>query len=145
MSNHRQLNLKELLTLDGGKVHLAFMHALQQATRDVIDRPGDKTKRKVTLFVELTPNLSEDNAVLDTVSAQFRVKTDVPVRRSRAYPMLPTDEGALLFSEHAPMDPRQTDFAFDASRAAEEDQEAAAKAERGGEDDDGDDPDIADI
>ena len=75
--------------------------------------------------------------MLDTVEVRFRVKSVVPIRRSSPYPMLPVEGGILVFQEHSPFDPRQNEFAYEGSKAAEDDQAAAKEAAANGDDEGG--------
>lgn len=112
MAEHR-LTLEVLCKLDMGKVAHAVDHELKQVVRDIIDRPGDKAKRKVVLMIEATPTLDKDTAQLDTIGVRFKVKSSTPERQSMEYPMLPTNSGGLLFQELSPMDPRQTELPYE--------------------------------
>lgn len=113
MADSLQFNVRNLAELDGGKADLAINHAIRQIVNDVKDRPGDKAKRKVTIVIEAVPHLDKDTAALDTVDVQIKVKTSVPVRQTHSYPMLPTEDGTLLFSPSSPYNPRQGSLEFD--------------------------------
>lgn len=118
MSDHtdaarpKNLTLQNIGEIDSGRVALAFNHNLRLATMDVVDRPGDKSKRKVQLTVEMTPVLDKNTGALDTINNEFVIKTAMPVLRSAAYPMLPDNEGRQTFQPFAPFDPRQSSFSF---------------------------------
>ena len=65
----RTLTLKNTPELDNGRVAVAFDNALRLATLDIIDRPADKTPRKVYLICELRPVLDKDRGVLDVIDS----------------------------------------------------------------------------
>lgn len=113
------LSLTSLQEMDNGKVVAAVDHAIRQVVNDCIDRPGDKSKRKVLLQIEMKPVLDKDLGVLDTVNSKFRVKTNLPDRETVEYPMLPTQDGRLAFSPHSPGDPRQADLPYEPPANAE--------------------------
>jgi len=101
------LSISTLQEIDGGKPATAVNHALRQIANDIIDRPNDKAKRKVLIQVEMEPVLDSDLGTLDTIATSFKIKTSVPVRQSRSYPMLPLKDGRLSFEPQSPFDPRQ--------------------------------------
>lgn len=111
--SERTLTLQNIGDLDQGRVAAAFNQALRLATLDVLDRPADKSKRKIQLQVELVPALDKDSAVLDTINTDFLIKSALPQRRSSTYPMLPTPDGKQLFQTGSPFDPRQQSFGFE--------------------------------
>jgi hypothetical protein len=113
-----QLTLKNIQDLDGGKAALTFNHAVRAAIRDLTDRPGDKSKRRVLMQVNLTPKLDRTTGALDTVLVQFQVVTKIPVQQTLEYPMLPAGDGVLHFQPESPLDPRQPGLDF-GRRAAE--------------------------
>lgn len=113
MEQQLQFNVRNLTELDGGKADLAINHAIRQIVNDVKDRPGDKAKRKVTIVIEAVPHLDDDSAALDTIDITIKVKTSVPLRQTHSYPMLPTEDGTLLFSPASPYNPRQGSLPFD--------------------------------
>lgn len=133
------LSLANLHELDNGKPVAAVNHALRQAVMDVIDRPGDKALRKVTIQFLMRPTLERETAALDTVSTQIRVRTSIPDRLTIPYEMLPEKDGRLQFSEFSPQDPRQTGFQFVNQQTGE----VVGGPNRGDEDDDA--PDVANL
>lgn len=107
------LTITSLAKLDGGKVEAALDHEIRQIIRDVIDRPGDKAKRKAILQIEAVPILDKDTGQLDTVGITCQMKSSTPVRKSIEYPMLPTNSGKLLFQELSPTNPRQNELPYE--------------------------------
>ena len=108
----RTLTLQSAPELDQGRVAVAFNNALRLATLDIVDRPADKTARKVFLICEMRPVLDKDTAVLDVIDNQFVVKKAFPVQRSAPYPMTATTDGQMVFDVGSPLDPRQNTFDF---------------------------------
>ncbi len=103
----KTMTLANIQHIDGGRPMLAVNHALRQCTADIVDRPADKSKRKVVLVITQEPQLDKSTGALDTIGVQFKVKTSIPDRQSKLYPMLPTGENTVTFEPHAPNDPRQ--------------------------------------
>ncbi|MFW6033448.1 MAG: hypothetical protein ACOCTI_08765 [Phycisphaeraceae bacterium] len=101
------LTLRNLHDLDGGKLDLTASHAIRQAVEDVQDRPNDSTARKVHVVFELKPQLDAESGALDTIGVRGVVKTDIPKRQSKVYPMLPTRDHRVVFRPDSPNDPRQ--------------------------------------
>lgn len=106
------LTLETLGKLDAGRILAVVDHELKQIVRDIIDRPGDKAKRLVSIKIECVPILDKDTAALDTVGTTFRVSSTTPVRKSVEYPMLATNQGSLLFQELSPTNPRQAELPY---------------------------------
>jgi hypothetical protein len=82
-----QLNLANLHKLDGGKADRAVSHAIRQCVADITDRPGDKSKRKVSVVISLEPKLDRDLAALEDVAVDIQINTGIPKRQTRQYPM----------------------------------------------------------
>lgn len=103
-----------LATLDGGRCRAAFDDHIRRCVEDMVDRPGDKRSRKVTLVIEMKPVQDEDGGGLDEVVVAWDAKDTVPTRRSKVYNMAPrkgllrgkptTD---LWFNELSPDDANQ--------------------------------------
>ncbi len=70
----RPLSLSQIQHIDNGKIQTVFNQLLRTLTRDVIDRPGDKSKRKLQFTVELSPIIEKDTGVLDTIKTEFVLK-----------------------------------------------------------------------
>jgi len=112
MMPQKMLTLDSVMEIENGKVSAALDHELAQAVRDVVDRPADKTKRTVTLVIELAPVLDRDLATLKHIEATFKMFHRTPKRRSVEYPMLATKSGELFFQPHSPFDPRQHELPY---------------------------------
>lgn len=108
----KQLAIANLQDLDGGRAASEFNYALQQIVTDVIERSGDRSRRKVILTVDAEPIIDKATGALDNISVQFQIQTRIPHRQTRQYPMLPTRDGLLLFQTGSPLDPRQNDLPY---------------------------------
>ena len=113
-----ELRLDTLADFDFGKAAVAFKQALAQVVKDCLDRPGDKTARKVVLTTIITPEMAQDG---DVVNAQvhFEVKAAVPNWKTAPRPVLTGRAGQLIFNDMAPDNPHQQTI------DEEEEQEAA--------------------
>ncbi|MCA3003752.1 MAG: hypothetical protein IOD15_00125 [Phycisphaerales bacterium] len=104
--DHRKiLGLATLCRLDEGVAQGQFDRLMVAATQDCMDRPGEKTARKVTLTLLLTPD-GTDN-VCDRVKVEYEFSTSVPKFRTREYHAATHANGSLLFSPSSPDDPNQ--------------------------------------
>lgn len=103
------LTLETLHKFDFGKAAMAWQTALAQAVRDITDRPGDQTARKVILTATLKPTLQQDGDVVDA-AVDFQIQTKLPAYQTASRPAGVTRNGQLYFQEHAPDNPDQTTF-----------------------------------
>lgn len=103
----KQMNFSNIADIDKGKVALVLNHALRQIFRDCQDRPGDKGKRKVVFTITATPVVDKDTNAHESTDLKFSVDARLPIRVSSDYPMVPAQDGTLLFQPHSPKDPRQ--------------------------------------
>lgn len=97
-----KLGLSTIKELQMGKVSAAFDHELQHVVKDCMDRPDDKTARKVQLTIDVVPDTSD--GVCDMVQASFTVKSSVPARKSRVYQLSAHASGAVLVNPESPED-----------------------------------------
>ncbi len=110
-----QLNLNTLSHIDGGRVQLVFDHSLRQMVTDVVERPGDKGRRTLTLKIEAAPVLDQNSAALDSIDLVFTVGCVTPKRRNpQAYRLLALADGTAMFQPGSPHDPRQLGLPFKA-------------------------------
>lgn len=105
----KKLTLAELANLDAGRVHVAFEQAVSRIVRDCLDRPGDKTPRKVLLQLQVVPVVGEEGQCEECL-AEFQIKDSVPTRKSKTYSLATNRKGDLIFSEASPTNIRQTTF-----------------------------------
>lgn len=100
----KQLTLKSLEELGGGKVSKAFLQHIARIVQDCIDRPKDKKPRTVTMEFECVPVLTQDSKVMECegVSGDFRIKSKVPQHRSKTFEFRCNNQGQLSFSTESP-------------------------------------------
>lgn len=80
------LDFAHLQDIDDGKVDALLRAHLQRAAQDCQSRPGDKSKRKVTLEFTVIPIADETGDAFQAY-VQIEVKSKVPVHRTRAFEM----------------------------------------------------------
>ena len=103
----KQLRLDTLKDLDDGRVSVAVDAALKQASLDCQDRPGNKSARKVTLELALTPVVGQDGDCED-IDVVPTIKRTMPAMGGKAYRMGGQRNGLLVFSLNNPEDHNQT-------------------------------------
>ncbi len=103
----QQLSLETLKDFDFGRSAAAVQLALKKAVLDILDRPGDKSARKVVLTTELRPRVLQDGDVVDA-DVNFIIEVKTPKWATAPVPANVTRGGALLFQELAPDNPDQT-------------------------------------
>jgi hypothetical protein len=86
------LDFTNLAHLDEGRINKVLLLHLQRTAGDCIARPGDKTKRKVSLEFTIEPIIDETG---DCAEARIEVecKSKVPVHRSKPYSMRVSNRG----------------------------------------------------
>jgi hypothetical protein len=82
-----ELDFGNLEALDKGKINNLLKFHLQRATTDCIARPHEKSPRKVTLEILITPQPEADEDILERAEVKIECKSKVPTYRSRAYEM----------------------------------------------------------
>lgn len=100
-----RLTLEELARLDNGKVAAIFARELRHVVTDCVDRPTDKSLRKITMTVSVAPQ--ECDGVCDTVESEITIKSSVPDRRTRPYQLEVNGRGEVLVNDASPDDVRQ--------------------------------------
>lgn len=80
------LDFAHLESIDDGKVNALLKFHLQRAAQDCQSRPGDKTKRKVTLEFSVVPVADETGQAFEA-HVQIEVKSRVPTHRTKAFEM----------------------------------------------------------
>jgi hypothetical protein len=108
------LTLETLKDLDGGRPALAFQHAVEDAVHDCKDRPMDERPRKISMEFILNPIAEESDVggvfTCTGVTGQFKVKTTLPQRQTKAYSFGLNRQGKLFFSEFSPTNVNQATF-----------------------------------
>lgn len=108
----QQLTTSSLTEFEGGKLAAAFDKLLMAAGRDCFDRPGVDAKRKITLSVELTPELDQDG-MCEHVKIEANVGAKTPNYGSRKVLANIQKSGAVVFDDLSPDNPNQETFQFD--------------------------------
>ena len=101
-----ELTLETLADFDFGKASVAFQQALRRAVADCLDRPGDKSPRKVTLTTSIIPLVQQDGDVVEA-HVDFKIAAAVPPWQTAKRPVQTTRQGQLFFRPDAPDNPSQ--------------------------------------
>lgn len=88
-------NFENLAHLDDGRIDKLLKAHVARATQDCLDRPGDKTKRHVTLKISIEP-IIDDSGQCESTHVEIECLSKVPVFRSRTYEMRATKAGMLF-------------------------------------------------
>lgn len=112
MSTLKQFSFAELATMDGGRIGLAVDRAIRRAAEDCEDLPGEKKARKITIQIDLTPDLDQDG-ICDSVSARVQIKETLPTRKTRAYDFALRKNGVLTYQPDALDNHDQETFDFE--------------------------------
>ena len=95
------LKLSALKDLDLGKVDLAFAREIEAAVKDCANRPGEKGARRVVLALDIKPEELTQGGQLESVTVGFDIKTAMPAKKSKAYPMMVDAQNRLIFNTEA--------------------------------------------
>jgi hypothetical protein len=79
--------------LDNGKMDQLLRSQLALISRDCINRPSEKKKRKISLVFTAEPVMDPDSGDCERVKLVVECRSRVPDFRSRAYEMRPTNQG----------------------------------------------------
>ncbi len=113
------LTFESLEDLYDGRIAMVLKRHMAMVARDCMNRPGDKTKRKVTLEFGFTPVPDPDDmSVCERVDCQLECKSKLPVHRSRPIQMRPHETG-FIFNQDFPEDISQQSL-FNEDAEAEE-------------------------
>lgn len=102
----QQFNLKNLQNLDFGVINSAFEDAVSRATSDCLERPEDKSARKVTLTFIMKPMMK--NGDLDSIDTAVDFAVSIPKQKTRIYSMEPktvAGKPSLYFHPDLPDEP----------------------------------------
>lgn len=94
------LDFSHLKNLDDGRINKLLEHHLGNISRDCINRPGDKTKRKVTLVFYATPDANDDGDA-EAADVQVECFSKIPIYRSRKFKMRLSNKG-FTFNQDFP-------------------------------------------
>lgn len=111
------LDFSNLKNLDDGRIDKLLKHHIGNIARDCINRPTDKSARKVTLefIVKPQPNPEGD---AETASVEVECKSKVPIYRSRRFEMRLSNNG-LSFNADFPDDINQPSLFPEGEQPAE--------------------------
>lgn len=94
------LEFASLAELDDGRIQRLLRMHLARIAQDCMDRPGDKTKRKVSIEFIIEPQINQQGEC-DDARVTVECKSKLPVYRSKPYEMRVT-KGGLLFNQDFP-------------------------------------------
>ena len=100
------LSLETLKDFNMGKAHVAFQLALATVVKDLLDRPGDKSARKVILTANIVPVVQQDGDVVDA-AVDFTVQAKMPAYQTSSKPVAVDRQGRLFFNDMAADNPHQ--------------------------------------
>ena len=100
------LRLDTLGNFDYGKAAVAWSEAVKRIVQDMLDRPGDKTKREVVLRMTAQPVLEQSGDVVDA-EVEFEISAKVPKWRTAGSKTGLAKGGQMYFQELASDNPRQ--------------------------------------
>lgn len=87
------LDFTNLAHLDEGRINKVLAMHLSRIAGDCINRPGDKTKRKVSLEFTVTPIIEPDTGDCTEAKIEVECKSKVPVHKSKPYAMRVSNRG----------------------------------------------------
>ena len=96
------LTLGSLESLDP-RIEVLFQKHVQQITQDCMNRPREKTKRRLVFEILFEPSVDPDTGECDEVKVTLEGKSKLPVFRTRSFPMQATKAG-LRFNAESPDD-----------------------------------------
>lgn len=101
----KEFDLLGIAGIEGGKLNTLVKHQMARMSQDCMDRPGDKSPRKLLIELQCKPVLSQDGTC-EEVHQTFECRHKLPTYRSKTYVMKPT-KGGFLFNEDSLDDPNQ--------------------------------------
>lgn len=105
MIEFEELKLSTLGDLDD-RIEILFQRHLQNIANDCLNRPAEKTKRKVVVELSFEPVADPDSGDCDSVRITIEARSKVPTFRTKSYPLGVTKAGFRFNSEN-PSDLRQ--------------------------------------
>lgn len=94
------LNLETLHGMGDGELGILIRNQLQRIARDCVDRPHDKTKRKVVIEIVAVPVVSP-RGDFTHVNIEIESKAKIPVHRTAPYQMQ-ADMNGFKFNQDFP-------------------------------------------
>lgn len=98
--NYEALRLQTIPILDK-RIGALFDRQVERICQDCIDRPTDKTSRKLVVEFLIEPVLDPESRACETVRLTVEAKAKVPVYRTPVYQCLVTNKG-LKFNADTP-------------------------------------------
>ncbi|TXH46016.1 MAG: hypothetical protein E6Q97_30420 [Desulfurellales bacterium] len=95
------LNFSSLNDLHDGRIARLLSTHLKRIAEDCMDRPADKTKRKVTLEFVAEPIPDDEGLGCDHVNLEIECKSKIPTYRSKKFEMR-VSKGGFLFNKEFP-------------------------------------------
>jgi len=92
------LSLNTLATLEP-RIETVFQRHLANIAQDCMNRPGEKTSRKIILEMEITPVMDPDTNDCDYCKITVKAKSKVPVHQTKAFQLSPNKTGFQFNSE----------------------------------------------
>jgi hypothetical protein len=108
----KQFSFSDLATMDGGRIGIAVDQAVKRAAEDCWDLPGEKAARKITIQIEIKPELDQDG-MCDSVSTVVQIKQSLPTRKTRPYDFGLRKNGVLTYQPDALDNHEQDTFEFE--------------------------------
>lgn len=102
----KQLTINTIGDIDDGRVRLAIDRDLEAICKDLMNRPGDPSRRSLTIKIDFKPQPRADG-VLETVDVDLTTLVKVPKRRAQPAKMLIKPTGKLLWNDLSQDDPKQ--------------------------------------
>lgn len=93
-------SLRDLVKVDRGIIDALFRTEMKRIGADLDERPAVNSARKLTLVVACKP-VAAANGALDSVDVEIEVTSSIPRQRTRAYSMVCTSEGELIYNDHS--------------------------------------------
>lgn len=112
MGTLKQFAFAEMATMDGGRIGIAVDQAIKRAAEDCWDLPGEKSARKVTIQIEIKPEVDQDG-LCDAVSTVVQIKQSLPTRKTKPYDFGLRKNGVLTYQPDALDNHDQETFEFD--------------------------------
>ena len=99
MVNRVPLDLNHAMELGDGELNALFKQQMKRLAQDIDDRPGDPSKRKLTLTFELQPIVGTKTGQADNCHLTVKCVSSVPDYRTPQYDLVVTTNGFLFNTE----------------------------------------------
>lgn len=92
----RQFTLKNMHLVEGGLVGVVFDEHMARIAKDIEDRPGDKTARKLTVTISVEPRIRGKDC--DEGAVQVAMKSSIPDHKTQTISVGLRKNGILTFN-----------------------------------------------